>query len=135
MSEEEELLSNRSVKPSAVRILVLRFLIEHNNAVSLKILEQNLAFADRSSLFRTLKTFEKNGLVHSIDDGSGTKKYALCMVDCECLPIDNHLHFFCTSCQETYCFNTLSIPKFDLPVNFVANKASLVLKGTCANYS
>ena len=133
MSKEENILSNREIKPTAVRILVLKFLMEFNKAVSLKSLEENLYYCDKSTLFRTLKRFKEQGVVHSIDDGSGMTKYALCLESCECSLIDQHFHFNCIVCNETYCVNSLEIPNLNLPKNFTLTETNLVLKGTCAN--
>jgi Fur family ferric uptake transcriptional regulator len=133
MSKEELILSGRNVKPTSVRILVLRFLLQHEKAVSLKSLEEHYSYSDKSTLFRTLKTFEKQGIVHSIADGSGMKKYALCLESCECTLEDQHFHFFCNKCEETYCLNSQSVPSINLPVNFKLTEANLVLKGVCAN--
>ena len=76
MQTAEEILNIKEVKPTAVRILVLRHLLEHKKAQSLKDIEEGLLHTDRSSIFRSLKTFEENKVVHSIEDGSGMVKYA-----------------------------------------------------------
>ena len=59
MKQIELHLKNKSVKPTAMRLLVLQFFTEQTKAVSLKNLEIALAPADKSTLFRTLRTFEK----------------------------------------------------------------------------
>jgi len=133
MNKEENLLERRSIQPTAIRILVLRYLLENNKAVSLKSLETHFAHSDRSSLFRTLKTFEAQKLVHSIDDGSGMTKYALCLENCQCEPKDQHFHFHCVQCEETFCLTNQSVPSIQLPTNFTLQQANLVLKGICAN--
>ena len=77
--KEESILKDRKIKPTAARLLVLRELMEIDKAVSLKDLEQILVHSDKSTIFRTLKTFEQQKLIHSIADGSGVTKYALCL--------------------------------------------------------
>ena len=67
-----------------MRLLVLKELVEAKSAVSLKELEGKFDRADTATLFRTLKTFESNNLIHKIDDGTGTAKYGLCEEHCEC---------------------------------------------------
>lgn len=133
MNDEEKTLQHRNISPTAMRLLVLQYLSEQKAAVSLKDLEAGLERADRSTLFRTLKTFEENKLIHRIDDGSGSVKYALCYEDCECAPEDIHYHFHCTRCDATYCLNSVSIPSIELPLNFRLQQANLVIKGICAN--
>lgn len=131
--KEENILKDRKIKPTAVRLLVLRELMKIDKAVSLKDLEQILIYSDKSTIFRTLKTFEQQKLIHSIADGSGVTKYALCLESCECAPQDQHFHFHCTSCEATFCLPKQSIPIVQLPPKFTLNQANLVLKGVCAN--
>jgi Fur family ferric uptake transcriptional regulator len=129
----EQLLKDKNVKPTAMRQLVLKVLGEQNAAISLADLESEFDKADRITLYRTLKTFEENKLVHCIDDGTGTVKYALCKETCQCKPEDLHVHFLCTKCQHTYCLNDIAIPSITLPVNFKLETINMVVKGICAN--
>ena len=77
----DTILNNRNIKPTSMRELVLKVLSEQKAAISLTDLEQAFEKADRITLYRTLKTFEANKLIHRIDDGSGAIKYALCLED------------------------------------------------------
>ncbi|OEK03065.1 Fur family transcriptional regulator [Roseivirga sp. 4D4] len=129
----EKKLEHRNIKPTAVRLLVLKALVESSAAVSLNDLEAKFERADKATLYRTLKTFEDKKLIHSIDDGSGATKYALCAEGCECEPQDQHIHFHCVKCNETYCLTQSKIPQTNIPVGFRASSASMVYKGTCPN--
>lgn len=129
----EERLENRDIKPTAMRLLVLRQLVENATAISLKDLEAQFERADKATLYRTLKTFEEKKLIHSIDDGTGSTKYALCAEDCTCAPTDQHIHFHCNSCGETYCLTQSEIPGTEIPSGFRAESVNMVFKGTCAN--
>lgn len=135
MNHLEELLNFRKINPTAMRILVLKELQEAEHAVSLSDLEALIETADKTTLYRTLKTFEKNKLVHSIEDGSGSLKYALCDNSCECLPEQAHMHFHCNHCGQTYCMRDYHLPKISLPKKFKAEETSLVVKGLCENCS
>lgn len=129
----DNLLNNRYIKPTAMRELVLKVLTEQTTAISLAELEHKFEKADKVTLYRTLKTFEENKLIHSIDDGSGSVKYALCTETCQCNPQDLHVHFHCTKCQNTYCLNDVPVPSLDLPVYFTPASINIVVKGICAN--
>ena len=129
----ENELNKKAIKPTAMRSLVLKFLVEHGTAVSVTDLEDALDTADKSTLFRTLKTFEKYGLVHAFDDGSGKVKYALCTENCDCEAGHQHFHFLCEVCGETYCLPGARLLTVDLPSNFKVKEANLVLKGICGN--
>ncbi len=133
MKETDKKLTIRNIKPTAMRELVLKVLTQQNVAISLTDLEHKFHNADKTTLYRTLKTFEENKLIHSIDDGTGSIKYALCKETCQCHPDDLHVHFLCTNCQQTYCLNDISIPSIALPLNFKLETINMVVKGICSN--
>jgi Fur family ferric uptake transcriptional regulator len=128
-------LQSRDIKPTAMRELVLKVLTDQSTAISLSDLEVQFEKADKATLYRTLKTFEKNKLIHSIDDGSGSVKYALCNDSCVCNPNDLHVHFYCTKCEKTYCLNDIPVPTINLPNSFTLESVNMVVKGICANCS
>ncbi len=132
----EERLQAKGIKPTAMRTLVLDFLIDQVSAVSLTELEKALSPVDRVTVYRTLKTFEDHCLVHAIDDGTGATRYALCSEDCDDSPRhDLHLHFYCNRCNETYCLSNTLIPAIGLPAGFKKDEMSILVKGTCQNCS
>lgn len=131
-NQTESRLIDKKITPTPMRILVLQYLMEQNCAVSLQGIEQEFERSDKSTLYRTLKTFEKNKLVHSIDDGTKQLKYALCLESCQCRVDDLHYHFHCTQCLHTYCLTDQNIPKIELPKNFFMEQANMVIKGKCA---
>lgn len=124
-------LKNRAINPTAMRLLVLDRLKKSAVALSLADLEIEMDQADRVTIYRTLKTFEENKLIHSIEDGTGSIKYALCESNCKCTPEFTHAHFHCTSCNQTYCLKNIHLPKINLPKNFEVEQSSFVLKGIC----
>ncbi len=132
MPEEiDDKLKSRNIKPTAMRQLVLEILTEQKTAISLPELEEKFAFADKSTLYRTLKTFQDNKLIHSIDDGSGAIRYAVCHDTCQCNPEDLHLHFFCNSCNQTFCLTEIPVPSINLPSDFSLESVNFVVKGIC----
>ena len=131
--EIDNQLISRNIKPTAMRQLVLRVLMEQNVATSLLDLERKFERADKATLYRTLKTFEEKKLIHSIIDGSGSVKYALCHKSCECTAYESHVHFYCVKCKHTYCLDELPIPSFQLPKDFSLESMDMVVKGVCSN--
>lgn len=131
INPEQELL-NHQIKPTAMRLLVLEYLLKRPTAISLNDIEKGMHPADRITIYRTLKTFEQNGLAHTIDDGTGVHKYALC--DEACSPTEHHdlhVHFYCVICKETYCLPDSHIPKVGLPDGFGFTEMNLIVKGHC----
>lgn len=129
----EKKLAQRKIKPTAMRLLVLRELVESNTTLNLKELESRFDNVDRITLYRTLKTFEINKLIHSIEDGSGAVKYALCEENCSCNPNDQHVHFHCVKCEETFCLTLSKIPEVRIPAGFEPSSVNMVYQGVCPN--
>lgn len=135
----EQSLTAKDIRPTAMRILVYKVMQESKVALALSDIEHTFeaptgkaSGADRTTLYRTLKTFEDKGIVHQIDDGTGVIKYALCEPGCQCdIEQDLHLHFHCTQCDETVCLTDRKIPHINLPDGFTAQDANLVVKGVC----
>lgn len=137
MNEElEEMLSAKGISPTAMRILVLEFLRQQSAAVSLPYLENNFQHSDRTTLYRTLKTFEEKGLIHTIQDGTEATKYALCAESCKAgSHYDLHLHFYCYNCNQTYCLPKHQVPEISLPRNYQLKELNLIAKGICETCS
>lgn len=132
MSILEEILKNNNVRPTAMRTLVLQYLLNKDIAVSLTDIENYFDSVERTTVYRTIKTFEVKGIVHQIDDGSGITKYALCEKGCNCeIETDLHLHFHCNNCNETVCLTEHKIPQIKVPNGFVSENVNLVIKGIC----
>ncbi|QNJ99099.1 Fur family transcriptional regulator [Constantimarinum furrinae] len=136
MKEIENTLKNKNVRPTAMRILIYKYMAEKEIAVALTDIENAFTKADRTTLYRTLKTFEERGIVHQIDDGTNISKYALCEPGCNCeIEQDLHLHFHCNNCDETVCLTEHKIPQVNLPDGYIAENANLVIKGICEKCS
>ena len=130
--ELENTLLAKDINPTAMRLLVLEYLLKQSAAVSLQDLEAGFHHADRITLYRTLKTFEQKGLVQEIKDGTVAAKYALCTDACkDGVHYDLHLHFYCTRCQETYCLPKTRVPEVVLPNRFTMEELNLTAKGVC----
>ena len=126
----EELLEKKGVKPTAIRLLVLKALSEQEEPVSLSELETCLETVDKSTLFRSLSLFLEHHVVHAFEDGNGVLKYELCRNPEGCSVQDMHVHFYCTRCHRTYCLPT-RIPSIDLPEGFALEAVNFMLKGIC----
>lgn len=116
-----------------MRLLILRALLNEKKALSLNELETTLEHADRTTIFRTLKTFQEKFLVHRVYDGSGMVKYAVCDDDCNCSLQENHLHFLCTICSTTYCLKDATVATPAIPSGFKAKYANYLIEGSCSS--
>ena len=131
-SNLEPYLISKNIQPTAMRLLVFDFLLSQTSAIALTDIEKGLAPADRITIYRTLKTFVENGLIHAIEDGTGSTKYAICKEECTAEGHnDVHVHFYCNQCKETYCLPKSQIPEVRLPATFKLEELSLIAKGVC----
>lgn len=121
----------RGIKPTAMRLLILRAMLDTNRAVSQHDLEETLQTVDKSTIFRTVMLFMEHHLVHAVDDGSGALKYAVCSDDCTCSVSDQHVHFYCEGCHRAFCFRQQAVPVVEAPEGFVLHGVNYVLKGLC----
>lgn len=124
-------LSLRDIKPTAMRLLILRTMMEMRRAVSMADLEDKLDTVDKSTIFRTLTLFLSHHLIHGVDDGSGSLKYAVCEDCCMCTVEDQHMHFYCERCHKTYCIQSVHAPSVTLPEGFMQTGINYVIKGIC----
>ena len=131
-TEIENKLLQKNIKPTSMRLLVYEILLKHIKAMSLYEIEHQFDNVDLSTIFRTLKTFQDKCIIHSIDDGTGAVRYALCEDGCTCNPNDLHVHFLCSKCNQTHCLKDIPIPNMNLPDGFSFESANFVIKGICS---
>lgn len=124
-------LESKGIRPTANRILVMKTLMGEQNPQSLSNLERKMVSMDKSSIFRTLTLFLEHDVVHAFEDGRGVLCYELCEEKGACDHHDGHIHFYCESCQRSFCMEDIHIPSFGLPEGFYPHSISFVIKGEC----
>ena len=124
-------LESKGIRPTANRILVMKTLMGEQNPQSLSNLERKMVSMDKSSIFRTLTLFLEHDGVHAFEDGRGVLCYELCEEKGACDHHDGHIHFYCESCQRSFCMEDIHIPSFELPEGFYPHSISFVIKGEC----
>lgn len=134
-AELERLLINKNVKPTSNRILVVRELARASRPISLADLETTLDTLDKTSIFRVLELFANKDIVHVIEDGSRSLKYELCHSVSHHNIKDQHVHFYCESCMQTYCFENISVPPIEIPTGFLPRSVNYMIKGLCPKCS
>lgn len=135
-NDVEDILTRKEVKPTSNRILVMRELIKASHPVSLADLEISLGFSmDKASIFRVLELFSEKDIIHVIEDGSRSLKYELCHSGTHHTIADQHVHFYCERCKETYCFEDVSVPLVNIPERFSPHAINYMIKGICPKCS
>ncbi len=131
MKEAEEILQRKGVKPTPNRIIVLDALIKTEHPTNISELESIIKTIDKSSIFRALNLFLEYGIVHGLEDGSGSPKYEVCKGKECCSIADMHVHFYCEECHSTFCFPSTHIPKVEVPAEFTPRSVNYMIKGIC----
>ena len=129
----DEILQQKSIRITPMRQLVLRHFLQEEAVFGLTELEEALPKSDRITLFRTLKTFEEKGIIHSIPNGTTEVKYALCKEHCgPDQHLDMHPHFHCLNCGLVECLESVGIPSLLMPKGYRGLEYNLMIKGVCS---
>lgn len=127
-----ELLRNHNLRVTDIRKDVLNVFLSQRVAISQSDLENSLPNSDRITMYRTLKSFQDKGLIHLALDSTNVAKYALCADHCdEHDHNDEHVHFHCESCGNTFCVEEVEIPMISMPGGYSVSSTNVVLNGTC----
>lgn len=130
----DDLLQSSGIRATANRILVARTMLQSDKPMSLIEIEDALLSIDKSVIFRTLRLFADNHLVHVIEDGSGCVRYEICHSHHHHHDDDDddlHPHFYCEVCRQTFCLHDIHLPHIDAPDGFEVRTVNCVVKGVC----
>ena len=64
MCNDEEILRSAGVRPTAMRLLILREIVSIDRTFNLSEMEERLDTVDKSTLFRTLTLFQQHHILH-----------------------------------------------------------------------
>jgi len=126
-----EILEEHGIRATANRIIVLRALLESDGPLTMSELESGIDSLDKSSIFRALVTFREHHLVHGIDACDEGTKYEVCHSDHEKGDSDEHVHFHCSVCHRTFCFEDVPVPSASFPDGFHVEEVNYVATGIC----
>ena len=128
---ETSLLTEKGISVTPIRLLVLQTFLKHLQAFSLKDLEEKLFFSERSTIFRTLRLFEKKGILHEIISSDGIKSYALCS-DCENdHHNDQHAHLKCKKCKSVFCVPMETHTLIHSTLDYQIEDVQVFISGIC----
>ncbi|MCM1077018.1 MAG: transcriptional repressor [Bacteroides sp.] len=127
-------LSGGGVKPSAQRLVIMRYLMENRIHPTVdeifKALQPTNPTLSRTTVYNTLRLLAKAGIIRCIDTGGGDgARWDYSKRD--------HAHFLCTSCgQVTDIDYRDSAPSFTLPPEgYTVRSADVIFKGLCPSCS
>jgi Fur family ferric uptake transcriptional regulator len=129
----EDLLTSHGLRKTQIRLEILQVFMKVDYALAVNDLEILLKTShDRVTLYRALNAFEENGILHQTPDKSGNMRYALCADGCsDHEHKDEHAHFICDECNQTYCLQDVKIPDVKLSNDYQLNSVSYTMNGVC----
>lgn len=136
MTPSNELLKEYELRSTPGRQAILGLFLRKKHALSHGDIERWLDTQyDRVTVYRTLRTFLKRGIIHKVLDDEGELKYALCSGACSATRHHHdHVHFKCRKCGETSCLE-VEIPELKLPRGYTTTERSLLIQGLCRKCS
>jgi len=131
----DKILKDNKLSLTEVRRRVLELFLKTDCALVSAEIEKELSESiDRVTMYRTLQSFLKRGLIHVIPTTDNTIKYAFTKEGLKHKQFqENHVHFFCSNCNKTICLDNVTIPKVELPDGFEEQFHELIITGTCDN--
>ena len=130
----DNLLEVSGLRGTPVREDVLRLLwtaklpLTHEQIAGSKGMEE----ADRVTLYRTLTTLQKAGLVHRVQGKDGVWHFCAHMPLADKCPA-NHAHFLCVRCGAMRCLTDQSIPFVAVGRGELVTGKQLVASGLCSS--
>lgn len=135
MTTAEKILQNRGLKKTPNRMQILEVFLSKDYALSYADIESLInGKMDKATIYRALKSFQENGIIHEVFDGSNSNKYGLCAHQ-TCSHQhheDAHAHFKCVACAHTFCLDQ-TLPALKLPPGYQVENMQILVEGKCPN--
>lgn len=130
-SEPSAILAKRGLRSTQARIDVLSVLLETRRSLSHAELAALLGGLDRITIFRSLKTLKKSGILHSVRSLDGVLRYVVNPVGGEGCP-GSHPHFLCLECGTMTCLAEAALPRVEVPEGTQVRGKQFLIYGSCA---
>ncbi|MCD4817751.1 MAG: transcriptional repressor [Candidatus Cloacimonetes bacterium] len=130
MEELKNILKMHNISPSLHRLKILEYIhrpYTHSTADEIfQALEKDIPTLSKTTVYNTLKTFEKNGIISALSIFENETRYEF--------KKQEHAHFKCEKCGEIFDiahpFDFLK--ETELEGHFIKNQL-IYLKGICRN--
>jgi len=113
------------------RTAILKVLLKTNQPLSQDEIARRLGkhHFNKVSIYRTLESFCKAGLVHKAFMHERAWHFELAQ---DCSETQCHPHFTCTNCGDTHCLTEMTLPMAKSPhKGFVIRRQQVRLEGLC----
>lgn len=128
-----KLLHSAGLRRTRARQVVLQVLTETDRPLSHKEIAEDPGTRrlDRVTLYRTLATLQKAGLLHRVQGIDGVWRFRSRRVHTDTCG-GNHLHFLCLVCKKMTCLPEQPLPWVKEPEGAEVFGKQLVVYGRCA---
>ncbi len=132
-SRIDDILKRNQLSLTSGRKKILELFLSNPGALSHGDIEKKAGEKfDRVTVYRTLQVFLEKGIIHNIPTADNSILYALCKDDCsQGHHQDDHVHFVCNGCGNTFCLENVTIPSVKLPKGFTSTQVDVVVSGVC----
>ena len=135
MKTSTQLLKKTGLRRTPARESILRLLADAGRPLSHQdILKQGKGETcfDRVTVYRTLETLQKRGLLHRIQGVDGTWRFCRHRDESPGKCAGNHIHFLCSGCDQMFCLPEQPLPWVAAPAGATILSKQLVVHGHCA---
>lgn len=130
----EEVLEIHQLSKTQVRLETIMLLMNRDYALAEHEIKAQLAGDyDRTTIYRTLKTFLKYAIIHRIVDENSTARYVLNkeLTRQSADYYKEHIHFKCERCGRLFCLEDIPVKRYQLPEGFTRKKSEFLIVGIC----
>jgi Fur family transcriptional regulator, ferric uptake regulator len=135
MTRSTRLFRENGLRRTAAREAILRLLGDAGRPLShqeiVKEGKGELHF-DRVTVYRTLETLQKIGLLHRIQGMDGNWRFCMHSFEPSGECAGNHIHFLCSKCDQMSCLPEQPLPWVTAPAGAIIQSKQLVVHGLCA---
>jgi len=136
MKTSTQLLKKNGLKRTAAREAIMQLLADAGQPLShLDIVQKGKgeAYLDRVTVYRTLETLQKKGLLHRIQGTDGIWRFCMHRSESSGKCAGNHIHFLCSQCGQMSCLPEQPLPWVEAPAGALIQSKQLVVHGHCAS--
>ena len=127
----EKTLKNAGLRTTRQRKVILELLLSCGSPLShAEILSKIEEHLDRVTLYRTLETLRKVGIVHQVQGIDGVWRFCAHGDGTEGCPGD-HPHFLCVECGRMFCLAGQKMPRVKVPSGVEVEGKQFVVYGRC----
>ncbi len=137
--EAAKILSKAGLKKTPGRLALIRLLLEAQGPLTHHEMHDNLEGIEINpvSIYRSLDAFVQAGIVHRVETGDRSSRFALCGCGTHEQGHGHcHPHFICNSCGRTECLIDQKMPELAATKpGYKVETKEIYLRGLCSRCS